>query len=564
MTPNNMPPNLQAPGPVHMPMPAHLTPPTKPVKIVLTSPKAETHPPRNNLRELVETVVFVTILVLLLKSFVAEAFVIPTGSMAETLLGYRAYVTCPECGHEFPINISEEIEPRQGGVQRVSGCTCPNCRAHIIRDDDKKQWVRDPVFFWNCGDRVLVAKWPNQTPNRWDVVVFKYPKTPIENSVPMNYIKRLTGLPGETIAILEGDLYTADGPIDYSDQRQPTREEDRWEKSFMHINALNAQEAFRSGKFKILRKPPAEILAMMRIVYDNDKQPNDLVDVVPPRWQAGDGWKANNEKKPTSFTATGDGENWLRYKHIWVEHVANMPKPNGDVQPKLIQNMMGYNFIDTPRVNKFDEDHYWVGDLILEANVDVANNQGEVIFELSRGRERYQVVFNLADGKATLFRNRAVNSKEIGSTPSSLNKIGKHTVRFANVDQRLTVWVDNKLIFGDGIEYDADRGAGPDEVNDKQPASVGVRGGAKVTVSGLKLWRDTYYTAPGMERARAPGEADMTMYIQPGHYLCMGDNSTQSSDGREWGSVPERLMLGRAVMVYFPVWPFAQRFGPIR
>ena len=26
----------------------------------------------------------------------------------------------------------------------------------------------------------------------------------------------------------------------------------------------------------------------------------------------------------------------------------------------------------------------------------------------------------------------------------------------------------------------------------------------------------------------------------------------ESSDGREWGLVPERLMLGRALVVYFP------------
>ena len=43
-----------------------------------------------------------------------------------------------------------------------------------------------------------------------------------------------------------------------------------------------------------------------------------------------------------------------------------------------------------------------------------------------------------------------------------------------------------------------------------------------------------------------------TIYVYPGHYLCMGDNSQESSDGREWGLVPERLMLGRALVVYFP------------
>src|SRR6476469_10826805 len=54
-------------------------------------------------REVFETVVFVVVLVLLLKLFVAEAFVIPTGSMASTLWGDQIVATCPECGDTFPV-----------------------------------------------------------------------------------------------------------------------------------------------------------------------------------------------------------------------------------------------------------------------------------------------------------------------------------------------------------------------------------------------------------------------------------------------------------------------------
>src|SRR5436189_1474563 len=90
----------------------------------------------SSVREVVETIVFVVVLVLLLKSFVAEAFVIPTGSMAETLWGYQKVVDCPECGHEFPVNCHSEIEGPEGDIRPaeklsvVSG-TCPNCRLQI-------------------------------------------------------------------------------------------------------------------------------------------------------------------------------------------------------------------------------------------------------------------------------------------------------------------------------------------------------------------------------------------------------------------------------------------------
>jgi hypothetical protein len=78
-------------------------------------------------RELIETVVFVVVLVLLLKSFTAEAFVIPTGSMATTLYGYQKIVTCPQCGLVFPVNCSSEVEDNR----KVRACTCPNCHFHI-------------------------------------------------------------------------------------------------------------------------------------------------------------------------------------------------------------------------------------------------------------------------------------------------------------------------------------------------------------------------------------------------------------------------------------------------
>jgi len=85
-------------------------------------------------RETVETVVFVVVLVLLLKAFMAEAFVIPTGSMATTLLGYHRTIECPECGFRFPLNMSKESDPQEREQRtdvRITGCRCPNCDLHI-------------------------------------------------------------------------------------------------------------------------------------------------------------------------------------------------------------------------------------------------------------------------------------------------------------------------------------------------------------------------------------------------------------------------------------------------
>ncbi len=93
------------------------------------APKKKQPEVKDATREVVETVVFVVVLVLLLKTFLAEAFVIPTGSMATTLLGYHKQVTCEECGYRFLINASSEAEgdPQHGRIPVIGGI-CPNCQ----------------------------------------------------------------------------------------------------------------------------------------------------------------------------------------------------------------------------------------------------------------------------------------------------------------------------------------------------------------------------------------------------------------------------------------------------
>ena len=84
---------------------------------------------KDNVRETIETVVFVVVLVLMLKTFLAEAFVIPTGSMATTLYGYHKDITCEKCGYEFPVNVSPWAEPppEPGRATPIFTAKCPNC-----------------------------------------------------------------------------------------------------------------------------------------------------------------------------------------------------------------------------------------------------------------------------------------------------------------------------------------------------------------------------------------------------------------------------------------------------
>ena len=238
---------------------------------------------------------------------------------------------------------------------------------------------------------------------------------------------------------------------------------------------------------------------------------------------------------------------------------------------------------------------------MLECNVEVTEAKGEFCLELSRGINRYQASFDLASGECSLYRlvqdgkTMKRDNAPLAVKPTNIKGPGNYLVRLANFDARLTVWVDRDLPFGDGVEYDPPEVRGPNEDlaqadliarrgptdNDFEPASFGSKG-ASVKISHLRVCA-TSITAPTsaarQHRLRWPADVAqswsegsqqldelrksmkyVTMYVQPGHYLCLGDNSQASSDSRDWGLVPERLMLGRALAVYYPL----DRLGPIR
>ena len=535
--------------------------------------------PVDRTRETIETVVFVVVLVLLLKLFVTEAFVIPTGSMAETLYGYQKIVTCPKCGHEFPVNSHDEVEgaanDNLGGPRRpveMIGYTCPNCR-HTHQHDNPSSRPNLPEN--NTGDRVLVLKpiFHMKEPNRGDVVVFKYPQAPQERHVAQNYIKRAMGFGGETVAIHLGDLYVTrslDYPADAISPdgfplfERPDDPLDLWRPRYMYQNSEKAAELFGKSKtaqfpagqsgFEIVRKTVDHLLADRRIVWDNDKQPTELAGKFPPRWNAVPGaknWNGDNKDQPKHFTHKGDDLEWIRYQHLiypWEN-----PETAASVKPALIDNMLGYNseigrFRDTGTKTpsrSTEAEKEWVGDLILECEA-VVESGGEVILELSKGLCRFQATFGNGTVKLT---STGPGAKEYGTRPCKVSN-GTYKLRFANVDSRLQVWVNGSLVdFGTDADYlpgiTVPTGPNPyTQENDiDAPAGIGAKG--TVTVRGIKLFRDVFYT-PGMNGA-------FLYYVQPGHTLCLGDNSAQSSDSRTWGTVPERLMLGKAVFVF---WPF--------
>ncbi len=154
---------------------------TKPIIPSKASPPAAAksrlarhRPSAASIRETIESVAIAFVLAFLFRTFEAEAFVIPTGSMAPTLMGRHKDVRCKICDYPYQVSASEEVT-REGQSKtnndQIASCTCPMCRYTMEIDG------RNPAPSYS-GDRIIVNKFSYQfdDPKRWDVIVFYYPE----------------------------------------------------------------------------------------------------------------------------------------------------------------------------------------------------------------------------------------------------------------------------------------------------------------------------------------------------------------------------------------------------
>ena len=215
-------------------------------------------------RETVESIAVAIILAFLFRGFVAEAFVIPTGSMAPTLRGRHMDIVCPQCDFEYNTGASMENEEDGQARGEVTVTCCPICNYAL-----PLQKTTEPNERSFNGDRILVSKFAYQLnePERWDVIVFKYP-----GNAKQNYIKRLVGLPGETLRIRHGDIHTvaADGSV------------------------------------SIVRKSPSKLKAMMHVVDDSNHVAAALKEVGwPSRWQPASDVSEDQQCRPKQQARRG-------------------------------------------------------------------------------------------------------------------------------------------------------------------------------------------------------------------------------------------------------------------
>lgn len=73
-------------------------------------------------------------------------------------------------------------------------------------------------------------------------------------------------------------------------------------------------------------------------------------------------------------------------------------------------------------------------------------------------------------------------------------------------------------------------------------------------------FKKVYSLKGGYQGHKADGLLSLggELTVPDGHYFALGDNTNFSLDGRNWGFIPRRNMVGLAVMIF---WPISRRWG---
>lgn len=469
----------------------------------------------HGVRETVESILVAVILAFLFRAYEAEAFIIPTGSMAPSLQGQHMDIACDECGKQYRAGAS--------GTDRahVSKTYCPVCRHGMPMQ------ARNPDHRSNNGDRILVNKfvYDFQDPERFDVIVFKNP-----NNGKQNYIKRLIGLPGEQLVLENGDIFN----FAPDESGQPQKQ--------------------------IIRKPDDKIDVMLQLIDDTNHRSTQMKAIGwPNRWNEWSSpnthWRDNETEGRPYFTNDGSGQelNWLRYRHLaprsahdeWtyayyrrLQSIDSSNRPtewdyisernkvpvriknrNGNIAAgALIRDYYEYNdrrirsegrqIPERFATGQLSPAAHWVGDLAFEADFEIASDSGTIAFDLVEGGVHFQCMVDIATGVARLSTTGddgdIVFDTADGNGPSAPTKLkgqGTYNVLYVQMDDMVYLRVNNKFVEFDGASYTKKSNKRPvpkystADPGDAEPLGIGSHN-ANLRINRLKVFRDVYYVSP--------------------------------------------------------------------
>jgi signal peptidase I len=322
-----------------------------------------------------------------------------------------------------------------------------------------------------------------RSPKRWEVVAFRTPGAEEHLAV-----KRVAGMPGETVSVRHGDVYI-DG--------------------------------------KIQRKSLDQLRDTAILVHDDAYRPQRERD-FPRRWQAesvGSGWRCRNGI--TTFQPRLDGPDdldWITYRH-W----RCVPGPAPRTEEYAVLDNYGYNQQVSRQLQR-------VTDLMLVCRLRSTWDAGALGFSIHDGRDRFQVVLLPARNEGRLHRNDSF--LEAVKLPAAAYARDVK-IELALCDRRVLFAIEQQVLIARAYEP----AAGTVEPASR-PLGIGATG-LSVTIRHLQVFRDVYYLHP----KRVGWDWSAPRSLGADEYFVLGDNAPLSEDSRHWTDpgLPRKLLLGKVL-----------------
>jgi signal peptidase I len=147
------------------------------------------------MRRLIETAVCVCVALSIVGTWLVEPYTVVSGSMHPTLLGPHRAFDCPTCGRR--VALPADVAPMEGRPAYCRFCRSPGPvedRLAVIAGDGV---LCDRTAFWR------------HAPRRGQIIAFRFPGEASKIAV-----KRIVGLPGETIGLVKGRFVIDGRPLE--------------------------------------------------------------------------------------------------------------------------------------------------------------------------------------------------------------------------------------------------------------------------------------------------------------------------------------------------------------
>ncbi len=552
---------IQQPEPLPEPLAQF---PAKPV--ALPAPRREREPTTDEtVKETIESIVIAFILAFVFRAFIVEPFIIPTGSMAPTLLGAHLQMDCPSCGYDFDIGIDPSEVAEGRSLNSTRQAQCPMCNYLVFAGVGTK--VRS-------GDRILVDKFSYHVfePSRWDVIVFKAPQDePIggEPAPRTNFIKRLVALPGERVCLLEGNVFVAPyGTDDF-------------------VIARKTDPATNRHWQSIQRSVWQPVYYSQFVPIEDGRSTGPGRDVrhawrVP--WQVTAGqWDLGTDRSPSRVYRFAGGDGEIQFE---------MAGPYGTTQYDEHRTKYPYNHSSGSM-----QDRQPIEDIRLACAFSPSTDKATLNLSTTARLDRPDLGIETltasitTDGVVSLIASPAEGQPRTLAQVSNLPRLkpGIATdVELWLVDDEASVWINDKRVLVRRFDLTWQQIAQRPRQQALPDIRIKLSSDGPVELRRVELDRDLYhfpdrYNAYGFARAegRRSGEGKIDLGPTPmdlrsasadhdAEMFVLGDNQPASKDSRGWsdvdgwvalryfdgddrpGVVPRSLLVGRAFMVYYP------------